>query len=190
MPVLRLNPAWELGSLPNTETTELADADLGNYQTVEVMRRKAREQASTPLVRKLALKILEQNGVKSHNFLDEARALAEYVQQNVRYVRDPHEVEQLHEPSFMIREITKGTAQGDCDDMALLLASLLLSVGHQPYFTIVRYRDVSGPFNHIYVVEYDRNWGGPKRRLVMDTILKDRPIGTEVPHKSRKEIRV
>ncbi len=190
MPRLRLNPAWELGALPNTATTELANADLGNYQTVEVMRQKAREAASSPLVRRLALKIIEQAGIKSHNFLDEARAIATFVQANVRYVRDPNDIEQLHDPAYMIREITQGTAQGDCDDMALLLATLLLSVGHQPFFTIVRYRDVTGPFNHIYVVEYDRNWGGPKQRLVMDTILKDRPIGTEVPHKSRREIRV
>lgn len=190
MPRLRLNPAWELGSLPTVASTELANADLGNYQTVEVMRKKAREQAQTPLVRKLALKILEQAGTRGHNFLDEARALGEFVKSNVSYVRDPTDVEQLHDPIFMINEITKGTARGDCDDKALLLATLLLSVGHQPYFAIVRYRDVAGPFNHIYVVEYDRNWGGPKQRLVMDTILEDRPIGTEVPHKSRREIRV
>jgi len=190
LPILQLKPQWELGALPSTQSTELSSSDRGNYETVEIMRRKARENSSHPLVRGLALKVLEQSGVKSHNFVDEAKALAEFIQKEVRYVRDTNDVEQLHDPVYMIRRIIEGTAQGDCDDMALILVTLLLSVGHQPYFAIVRYREVAGPFNHIYVVEYDRNWGGAKKRIVMDTILKDRPIGTEVPHKSKMEIKV
>lgn len=190
LPILRLQPQWELGSLPSTKTAELSNADKGNYETVEIMRREAHRLKSHPKVRELALKILESNGVGSHNFLEEARALAEFVQREVRYVRDINDVEQLHDPLYMIKLLESGTAQGDCDDMSLLLATLMLAVGHQPYFAIVRYKATTGPYNHIYVTTYDRNWGGPKRRLVMDTILKDRPIGREVPHKSRKEIRV
>lgn len=190
MPIASLKPQWELGNLPETRMSELPDADRGNYQTVKIMQKKARELCSHPAVRNLALKILEQNHLGSHNFLDEARALAEFVQREVRYVRDIHNVEQLHDPLYMIARLKEGTAQGDCDDMSLLLATLLLSVGHQPFFAIVRYREKSGPFNHIYVVEYDKNWGGRRSRLVMDTILKDRAIGAEVPHVSRVEIPV
>lgn len=190
MPILRLKPQQELGNLPKTQMSELSNSDRGNYETVELMRKKARELSSHPMVRALALKIIESRRLGSHNFLDEARAIAEFVQQEVRYVKDINNVEQLHDPIYMIERIKEGTAQGDCDDMSLLLATLLLSVGHQPYFAIVRYRTVSGPYNHIYVVTYDRNWGGPRQRLVMDTILKDRSIGKEVPHKSKMEIRV
>lgn len=190
MPILRLKPQWELGSLPETKMSDLSNSDRGNYETVEIMRQKARELSSHPKVRALALKILESAHLRSHDFLNEARAIAEFVQREVRYVKDINNVEQLHDPLYMIDQIKAGTAQGDCDDMSLLLATLLLSIGHQPYFAIVRYRTYSGPFNHIYVVTYDRNWGGAKQRLVMDTILKDRPIGKEVPHKSKKEIRV
>lgn len=190
MPILSLKPQWELGSLPSTEMRDLSNADRGNIETVEMMRQIAGRLKSHPKVRALALKVLERAGIGSHNFLEEARALAEFVQSEVRYVRDINDVEQLHDPLYMIRRLEEGTAQGDCDDMSLLLATLLLAAGHQPYFAIVRYRALAGPYNHIYVVTYDRNWGGPKRRLVMDTILKDRPIGREVPHKSKSEIRV
>lgn len=155
------------------------------------MRQEARRHSKNPMVRALALKILEQEKVKSHDFLSEAKAIAEFVRDNVRYVRDIEGVEQLHNPLYMIKQVSAGTAQGDCDDMSLLLATLLLSVGHSPYFAIVRYRDVAGPFNHIYVTEYEKNWGPKKKkRLVMDTIMKDREIGFEVPYKSGKEIMV
>lgn len=190
MPILQLKPQWELGNLPDTAETDLAGSEFGNYQTVQIMQNAARARCKHPKVRGLALKILEQKGIASHNYLDEARAIAEFVQTNVRYVRDIDNVEQLHDPLYMIDRLIAGTAQGDCDDMSLLLASLLLSVGCQPLFAIVRYRSTCGPFNHIYVVCYEKNWTSPRKRLVMDTILKDRAIGAEVPHTSREEIRV
>lgn len=180
----------ELGSLPKAKERELQNSDRGNLQTVEIMRGIANSRASHPLVRGLSLKILEQKGINSHDFLLEAKALAEFVQKEVRYVRDIYGVEQLHDPLYMIKEIQKGSAQGDCDDMALLLASMLLSVGHAPYFAIVRYNNRVGPYNHIYVVCYEKNWRSSRKRLVMDTIIKDREIGFEVPHVSRKEIKV
>lgn len=154
------------------------------------MQSLARERATDPLVRFLALKILEQANIGSHDFLSEAKALGEFVQKYVRYVRDPNGVEQLHDPIYLIRKIQAGVAQGDCDDQALLLSTLLLSIGAQPFFAIVRYKDTSGPFNHIYTVVYEKDWGKPKKRLVLDTILKDRDIGFEVPHTSIKEIPV
>ena len=152
------------------------------------MRSIARERMSHPKVRALALAILQQANIQSHNFLDEAKALGEFVQTNVRYVRDTNGVEQLHDPLYMINEIEKGTAQGDCDDQALLLSTLLLSVGAQPYYAIVRYKGTSGPFNHIYTLVYDKNWTGNRQRLVLDTIIKDRSLGFEVPHTSIQEI--
>ncbi len=150
----------------------------------------ARRSSTQPLVRSLALRIIEQAGVKSHDFLEEAEALGRFVQENVRYIRDPHGVEQLHDPIYMINQIKRGQAMGDCDDQALLLSALLLSVGVQPFYAIVRYRNTTGAYNHIYTVVYDNNWQGKKRRLVLDTIIKDRDIGFEVPHKSIKEIPV
>lgn len=154
------------------------------------MQKVAREKATDPRIRQLALKIIQNANIQSHNFLDEAMALGVFVQENVRYVRDPNGVEQLHDPIYMIQQISNGSAQGDCDDQALLLATLLLSIGAHPFFAIVRYKSLSGPYNHIYTVVYDKNWTGVRTRLVLDTILKDRDLGFEVPHKSIMEIPV
>lgn len=151
------------------------------------MKKVARLRASDPLLRKLALNILAQYGVRSHHFVDEALAIGEYVKNKVRYVRDPDNVEYLQDPVDLVKQIQSNTAQGDCDDMALLVATLLLSIGHQPLFRAVRYEQPLGNFNHIYVVDYDKNPYGKEQRIVLDAILKDREIGSEVPHISGEE---
>lgn len=179
-----------MGLPPKVTSQRIPDFAAGNYATVNVMRGAARGRAGHPRIRQLALRILSHAKVKSHNFVDEAKALARFVQENVRYVRDPNGIEQLHDPVYMVEQIIKGTAQGDCDDQALLLASLLLSVGHQPYFAIVKYGKDMGAYNHIYTVVYEKNWNQNTQRLALDTIIKDRGIGFEVPYTEIKEIHV
>jgi hypothetical protein len=160
-------------------------------ETVRVMREVAHARSSHPLVRGLALKILQFYGIKSHDFVNEARAIGDYVRSKVRYVRDCKSVEQLHDPITMIDQIQQGSAQGDCDDMSLLIAAMLLSIGHQPFFRVIEYRRGSGSFNHIYVVDYDKRGPGRKReRVVLDAIVKHQPIGFEVRHDYGKEIAV
>lgn len=185
-----MQPQWELGAPPQVVNRTIGDFENGNLETVAIMQGIARKASADPRVRQLALNVLQQNSVASHNYIDEARALAQFVQQNVRYVRDPNGIEQLHDPIYMIDQITKGTAQGDCDDQALLLASMLLTIGAQPFFAIVRFNSTRGAYNHIYTVVYDKNWNGRRKRLVMDTIIKDKPIGFEAPYASKQEIPV
>jgi len=188
MPKLRILPEWDLGNPPRVFNEQIGDFEAGNYQTVETMSRVARTYAGDPRIRQLALRIIQN--IPSHHFLEEAKALAAFVQEKIRYVRDPNNIEQITYPPYMLDQISKGVAQGDCDDQALFLATLLLSIGAEPLFAIVRYKFRDGPFNHIYTVLYDKNWQGPKTRLVMDTIIKDRGIGFEVPYKTIEEIPV
>jgi hypothetical protein len=190
MPVLKIRPQWDLGNPPKVINQEIGNSEQGNLDTVQIMQQSARRASIDPRVRQLALRIIQNANIKSHNFIDEAVALATFVQQNVRYVRDPTGVEQLHDPVYLIEQLSKGSAQGDCDDQSLLLASLLLTIGAQPYFAIVRYNGTTGSYNHIYTVVYDKNWMGKKMRVPLDTIIKDRAIGFEVPYKSIREIMV
>lgn len=151
------------------------------------MKKVARVRSGHPLLRKLALNILQEYQVASHHFVDEALAIGDYVKNRVRYVRDPENIEYLTDPVDMVKNIQNGTAQGDCDDMALLAATLLLTVGHQPLFRAVRYEQPLGNYNHIYVVDYEKNPYGKKQRIVLDCILKDKPIGSEVGHQNGEE---
>jgi hypothetical protein len=180
-----------LGNLPQTENGRLSPGINGNLETLDFMKKMARERSRHPKIRQLALRIVSGAGVQSQNYYDEARAIGEYVQKKVRYVRDINGVETVHDPLTIIDQIVRKEAHGDCDDMSLLAATLLLSIGHQPFFKVVRYKGVMGPYNHIYVVTYEKNWGWKKpKRLVLDCILKRTPIGTEVKAVSGDEIKV
>lgn len=177
-------------NLPQVKNTKLPIGVNANLETVQIMRQVARQRSSHPLVRQLALNILNQHNTDSQNYADEALAIGRYVKAKVKYVRDIDGMEQLHDPLTMIEQLQRGVASGDCDDMSLLIATLLLSIGHKPYFRIVRYLTSPGPYQHIYVVVYEKNYRQPRRRIVLDAILKRQPIGTEVPHASGKEIKI
>jgi hypothetical protein len=156
------------------------------------MKKVARLRAGDPTLRKLAENIVLQ--VPSNDFIGEALAIGAYVQAKVRYLRDPDDIEYLQDPIDLIQKMQNGNAQGDCDDMALFTATLLLSIGHQPFYRAVRYNGVLGPYNHIYVVVYDRDMStspaGPETRVVLDCILKNKEIGTEVSQASGDEFQV
>lgn len=180
-------PEFNLSQVGKVKEVELSNGIDGNLETIQIMKEKARIRSGHPLIRKFALNILQEYRVPSHHFVQEALAIGDYIKKKVRYVRDPHGIEYLTDPIDLVKNIQNGTAQGDCDDMALLTASLLLSVGVQPFFRAVRYNSSQGNYNHIYVVVYEKNPYGKKERIVLDCILKDKPIGTEVNHISGEE---
>lgn len=53
-----------------------------------------------------------------------AAGIERYIRKNVRYVKDPFQVEWLQDP-----QVTLMKGSGDCDDMATLAASMLQAVG-------------------------------------------------------------
>jgi len=179
-----------LGRLPKLHTTLLGGGEAGNYQTVYKMKKVARKHAGDVLVRRLAESIILEAGAGSHNHIAEAKAIGRWVQKNMLYAKDPDGIEQLQSPPLMIERIFQGKGVGDCDDMALLAATLLLTIGIRPKFRMVRYRTEKGGFNHIYVVVYESDFEGSKKRLVIDPIIPNREIGFEVPHTSGREISV
>jgi hypothetical protein len=157
----------------------IPDGEQGNLATISIMSSVARKKSTDPLVRQLAIKILNESDTKSHNHLDEAIAIGEWVKNNIRYMKDPHGTELLQDPILMIEKCEKGECRGDCDDMSLLVATLLISIGIQPFFKIVRWTKKDGNYNHIYIVVKEGNYKEPKREFVIDPIIKDRPIGFE-----------
>jgi hypothetical protein len=193
MPIVKLlsKPLKLASKIKNQSATcfAIGSGEGANRKTVDVMIKLARNAAKNPKVQQLARKIVEN--IKSHNFLEECQVLGAWVQKNVRYVRDPRGLEQLTTPEVLVDRLKKGEKLfGDCDDMSLLLASLILCVGARPYFAIVKYYSRWGAFNHIYLVVYERNGKNPIKRLSLDPILKTKPIGFEVKSLYREEIPV
>jgi hypothetical protein len=200
MPILKLahlqtmggvsakNPI-ELGGkdLPQTKTYKLPDGALGNIATVNFLIQLARKRSTHPLIRQLAINILKQASTISMHYFDEAVAIAKWVRDNVPYLKDISNVETVHDPITMIDKYKRGTLAVDCDDQALFIATLLLSIGHKPVFRIVKYNHGYPSYNHIYVYEVTKNRGGIDKRLVMDAIMKTKQIGYEVPHVEGKD---
>jgi transglutaminase-like putative cysteine protease len=86
-------------------------------------------------------------GLPQHDFTGEARRLFEFVRDRIRYVKDCDGVELLHPAEWVLR-----LGAGDCDDKAILLAALLLSIGHTPRFVAVAFEPDS--FSHVWVQDY------------------------------------
>lgn len=160
--------------------SNVPDGYQGNVATVKMMIRIAREKSGNNVVRQLAIKILNDAQTESHNHLDEAVAIGKWVRDNVKYMKDPHGLELLQDPLLMIEKAEKGEARGDCDDMSLLIATLLLAVGIKPYFKVVRWKEKRGNFNHIYIMVFEKNFRQNANWIALDAIIKDRPIGTEL----------
>lgn len=180
-----------LGNIPAMDKQTFGNGIKGNLDTVSFIKQCARKYAGHPLVRRFTEEILNEYQTRSHDHISEAYAIGEYIQKHVRYLKDPHTIEQLQEPTLMIKRIAEGKCKGDCDDMTLLVATCLLSIGIQPYVRIVRYSNKSSGYQHIYVVVYESNYRDKKKsRVVIDCIVKDKYIGYEVSHLEGREIKL
>ncbi len=95
-------PTWKKGD----DTTRIA-----------VLREIAGRAGADPRMATLAVNILRKNGIQPRDYKGQAQALLKWVQQNVYYINEP--AERLQDPTYTLKVM-----YGDCDDMALLLASL------------------------------------------------------------------
>ncbi len=78
----------------------------------------------------------------------QARKLYEYVRDEIQYIYDPFGMEEIQKP-----ELTLKLRSGDCEDQAILLASLLLAVGFKPALLFAD-ADNDGLPDHVYTAVY------------------------------------
>jgi transglutaminase-like putative cysteine protease len=117
----------------------ISDGPSGALQTMVFMRQLVLDAVRDPSqnVRDLALKIIGSAG-----YVGQVRAIQLWVQQNIRYVRDPTTIELVQTP----QKTLQWTA-GDCDDQSVLVASLLDSIGHPAQFMAMGFK--GGPLEHV-----------------------------------------
>lgn len=128
-----------------TEFTLSAGPD-GVKQTLYLMARLTRQYRSNPYITTQAR--LALRNVSGKNFKGEAAALLRYVQNAIRYTQDPVDVEHLTAPDILLRDVRAG----DCDDMSLLLGTLLQAVGHPVRYVAVGFDyDPPGELTHVFV---------------------------------------
>jgi hypothetical protein len=140
---------------PNIQIRKIPSGYPGTLQTVEQVCELIKTGAKDFTVRQSAIDILLQRAVKPKDYLAEIKALFEWVQQNIRYTKDTFRVEVLHSAKRMLE-----LRAGDCDDMTILLGSMLEAVGH-PVRLVLSGADPARPdqFSHIYLeVLYRNQW--------------------------------
>lgn len=83
-------------------------------------------------------------GLQQKDWKNEIAAVHQFVRDNIRYTMDIRGTETVATP-----EQTMERRLGDCDDKALLAASLLESIGHPTRFVAIGKRP--GVFDHVLV---------------------------------------
>lgn len=109
----------------------------GAVATLKAMRQFARDalRAGNQHIRETALGIIGGEG-----WVGQVRAIQQWVQDHIRYVRDPYDdsggVELVQTP-----QTTLDYAAGDCDDQATLVAAFLSAIGHPCRFMACWFQD-------------------------------------------------
>lgn len=133
---------------------DIADGDAGVQQTVRKISEIIRESVADPLVRAAATSIV--GSLQANDFQGQIYAIREFLQRNVRFLRDPAGVELLHTPEWMLRHIAEyGAVHVDCDDVAILGGTLAGSIGLRVKLVTVAFLDSGDraaytPLSHIW----------------------------------------
>jgi transglutaminase-like putative cysteine protease len=114
--------------------------------TAELIGQLIRKGARDFCVRQAAIRIFRCYRIPAKDRFGEICALFDWVRRNVRYTRDIHRVELLHSARRMLQ-----LRAGDCDDMTILLGSMLLATGHPVRLILVGFRpNRPHAYSHIY----------------------------------------
>lgn len=151
---------------PRAQLQGLPDGPGAVARTLSIMARLAREAVRAPnqYARLKALEIYRGAGIQARQYTQEARALQVWVQNCVRYVRDPVDLELVQTP-----EVTLKLLAGDCDDQSTLLAAMLTATGHVSRFVAIGMH--GEPLSHVLVeTKIGEKW------TPAETILK-KPLG-------------
>lgn len=145
----------------------------GADHTVALIKRYALEAQSNPRVRLLAEEIVSD--LNSKDYLSEIAAVYYFILENTRYANDPRTVELVRRPERIIAEMESGkTPSLDCDDMVVILAALLLSLGREVRVVTVAFQKAvykgKVQYSHVYLQAREPRSG---QWLVLDPVAAE-----------------
>ncbi len=123
---------------------EIPDGAAGTREVLKHMRQETRKDKRKPAIRHLAQMIVRR--VPAKNWLAEMAAVFEFVRARIRYSLDTNGIEVVQSAS-----VTLSLGYGDCDDLCVLLATLLECLGHVCYFCAMGFEE-RGSFSHVIVL--------------------------------------
>jgi transglutaminase-like putative cysteine protease len=135
--------------------------DLGSgievtYNTMKLMADMINKSARNYYVRRWAEKIIENAG---ENDFSRAKAIYDFLDTHVKYVKDPYGIEMLKSPIISLQLLDAGDIPSlDCDDMVILSLSLLKSIGFRVGMRAVSYTPEK-VYTHVYGLVYIQPYG-------------------------------
>ncbi len=156
---------------------------------LDVISRIAKMRGRDPKIATLAVNILKQAGAQPRQYKKQAAALLNFVQNKIYYVNEPGE--RLQDPLYTLK-----VGYGDCDDLVIMLASLLESIRIPWKLVIsgtkgrkkVRYHQGDKfpgaakkgyNWSHIYMMIGDRPFV-PQKWYYAETTVRGAPLGWDV----------
>lgn len=118
---------------------------VGTEKTIREMWKLVNTDFKAESLRNIAVEVVRN--VPPKDYFGEADALFRFVKGTIKYQRDPEGAERIAD-SF----VTLQDRVGDCDDHAILLASMAKSIGLPVRFATLNSRMPDDPlvFNHVY----------------------------------------
>jgi hypothetical protein len=122
----------------------LLSGDAGVEQTIDQMRGLVDQALRDPSIIRQATDIVR--GVSAFDDLGEANAIYEWVRGNIRFTKDPVNKEKLYPPAELL-----DIRAGDCDDISMLTAALVMAIGYPARFvTVAASQTDPDQFSHVY----------------------------------------
>ena len=110
-------------------------------------------------------------GLQPKDYLSEILAIRYFAAERVRYLNDPVATELVKDPQRLIEEVTRHRISiGDCDDIALLLATMARQLGREAEFITVGFGKPNS-FSHVFARVREPKTG---RWIVLDTVAGTR----------------
>lgn len=176
------------GVAPPQTLSFIPTGPAGVRETLERMARIVKDHRLHPLIRQLAVEVRQAAKVPSRDYLGELKALHRFVGDWITYVRDIRDVETLQYPTHVLRN-----RAGDCDDQAMLLASLLESIGHPTRFVAMGFSQAPHPrllewhhaplYSHVLAESLIGNRWVPAETTI------ERPVGWSPPGQTSRMIK-
>jgi Transglutaminase-like superfamily len=174
MPIFTLRPP-EPERLGTYFRQPLLAGESGTVQTIAKMRELVDAALRDPAIIRLATDIVRH--VAAYDEMGEAQAIYDWVKSNIRFTKDPATKEKLYPPAELLK-----ICAGDCDDISMLMATLLMAIGYVARLVTVS-ANGSAPdqFSHVYAeAQVQGQW------IPMDAARPDSLFATEPPMYYRK----
>lgn len=120
----------------NYSLREIPGGLAGTNETVRLIAEHVQNDLRRPVVRLIASRLIQSAGVKSKDHLSEAQTLYSWISRNIRYQKDPVNIETVQSP-----EITLKLRYGDCDDHTGIMAAMALAVGIPARYRVIGYTE-------------------------------------------------